>query len=175
MNMYQPHRDHNFRVIEGSQEYVQRMRRTILPHWPEELLAEWFYRHADNIDKYAFLHYESLRFKNELWPNDRIPGKEAFDDEQFCNNFMNVSERAKNPHDWLAVYMLREGTWNTPIVLLDNHSGGKKFPNGKPLKYPYHLLEGHRRLSFLVGLKEIAKSNPVHKVWVVSASCRAST
>jgi GNAT superfamily N-acetyltransferase len=94
--------------------------------------------------------------------------REAFHSERFCDDYSSVKERAKDPRDWLAVYMMDNGTWNTPIVLLDNSSGKQRFPNGVSMKSPYHLLEGHRRLSFLVGLKKLHKAKPKHKVWVVS-------
>ncbi|HEY9852080.1 MAG TPA: hypothetical protein V6D28_21580 [Leptolyngbyaceae cyanobacterium] len=164
---YQPFRDEDLRVVEEESDYVNRMHSTSLSNWPEELLKEWLYRHADHIEKYAFLEFEKFQFTQEVWLLNQIPGREAFDDEQFCDNFRNVRERAENPHDWLAQYMLREGTWNTPVILLNSPLGQYQFPSGKLLKHPYHLLEGHRRLSFLNGLIGLDKAAPEHKVWLV--------
>lgn len=165
---YQPYRDEHGWVTEAPFEYARRMKLTVLPNWPEEVLIEWLHRHADFIDKYAFLRFETFSFSREPWPLEYIPGRQAFADERFCDSFSNIEERAKNPYDWLAIYMLREGTWNTPIVFLQNKLGQFRFPYGLPLKHPYHLLEGHRRLSFLNGLRRIGKALPIHDVWVVT-------
>jgi hypothetical protein len=163
---YQPHRDIDLRVTEPALEYVSRMQESLLPHWPAEVLREWLHRHADFIEDYAFLGCEKFRFTKVTWELQRIPGREAFRDESFCDNFQNLEARATdNVHDWLAHYMLREGTWNTPIVLLDN-------PNPLPewktrgVKTPYHLLEGHRRLSFLQGLRRLKRAFPEHQIWI---------
>lgn len=163
---FQPIRDNNLNVIEGDKDYVMRMKSTILPSVPEEILIEWFHRHADCLEKYAFLEFETLMFSKETWFLEEIPSREAFDDETFCDSFSNVEKRAEYKYDWLAKYMLETGTWNTPIVLLENKDGNFKFPYGEPLKIPYHLLEGHRRLSFLVGLKRIGIALPSHEVWI---------
>lgn len=163
---YQPLRDEDWRVVEEPSDYIHRMRQT-LPNWPEELLEEWLYRHACCMEDYAFLNFEKFEFTLETWSLARIPGREAFKDESFCDSFQNIEERAqKNRHDWLAHYMLREGTWNTPIALLNN-PGQYHFPTGEPLKYPYHLLEGHRRLSFLNSLRSLNKALLQHQVWIV--------
>ena len=170
---YQPARDERGWVIETEAAYAHRMRSTVLPDWPEEVLIEWLHRHADDIDEYAFLDIKTFLFSREMWPLARLPGGEAFDDDGFCEAFSDVEERAQtNPNDWLALYMCDHGTWNTPIVLLDNHKGGLFFPDdGRPLRSPLHLLEGHRRLSFLNGLRQRGKAVAEHAVWVVLRSC----
>jgi hypothetical protein len=83
---------------------------------------------------------------------------------RFCDSFQDVEIRAReNAYDWLAHYMLREGTWNTPIVLFNNEANQQS-----SLRTPFHLLEGHRRLSFLQGLIRLKKTLPRHTVWIVS-------
>jgi hypothetical protein len=159
---YQPHRDADGRVIEPASEYVLRMQNTFLRDWPAEVLREWLHRHADFMEDYAFLGFEKLHFEKVEWKLNQLPGREAFRDETFCDNFQNIEMRAAdNQHDWLAHFMLKEGTWNTPIILLENSSSKQE------LKAPYHLLEGHRRLSFLQGLKRLGKANPAHSLWIV--------
>lgn len=159
---YHPGRDLHWRVIEDEASYIRRMRERPLANWPEELLKEWLYRHADQMEDYAFLGFENLRFSLETWNLDRIPAREVFREERFCDSFQDVEDRARdNPYDWLAHYMLKEGTWNTPIVLFENHSAREI-----GLKSPFHLLEGHRRLSFLQGLKRLSKARPDHQIWV---------
>ena len=133
---YQPIRDDDLRVIESEGNYVRRLSVTVLKSWPEEVLREWLFRHANSIEKYTFLNYKRFRFNKCIWNLDKIPGKEVFDDEGFYKDFQDIIKRAKNPHDWLAHYMLKEGTWNTPIIILDNNSGRHRFPNGKEMKTP---------------------------------------
>jgi hypothetical protein len=169
---YQPLRGEHWRIAEAEEDYIARMRTGPLPNWPTEPLKEWLYRHAQNMEDYAFLGFEEFEFELETWDVDRFPGREAFRAEGFCDSFQNVEERAAaNEHDWLAHYMIREHTWNTPIILLDNHST-PGFLQETRLKTPYHLLEGHRRLSFLHGLKRLDLARPQHSVWVVRRAAR---
>jgi len=164
---YQPHQDANGRVIEPPSEYVSRMQSGPLRHWPGEVLREWLHRHPNNMEDYAFFGFEKFRFRKEWWELARVPGKEAFRDERFLENFENVEQRAaENQHDWLAHYMLREGTWNTPIVLFDNPHPVRSWLK-KGIRTPYHLLEGHRRLSFLLGLKRLGIAQSRHALWIV--------
>jgi hypothetical protein len=158
--------DEHDSVIDDSHAYAQRMQSTLLPKWPTEVLIEWFHRHSDSLDKYSFLKYEHFNFYLDIWQLENIPDRRAFDDELVCDYFMNIEARAKD-NNWLANYMLHRGTWNTPIIILDNPDGQYKYPNGRLLKSPYHLLEGHCRLSFLNGLRRIDKALPQHRVWVV--------
>jgi hypothetical protein len=158
---YQPHRDGDWRVIEPSSEYVLRMQKTLLCHWPAEVLREWLHRHADFMEDYAFLGFENLHYEKVEWQLNQVPGREAFRDETCCDGFQNIEARAAdNQHDWLAHFMLKEGTWNTPIILLEN-----SIPT-EGMKAPYHLLEGHRRLSFLQGLKRLGTARPAHSLWI---------
>jgi hypothetical protein len=164
---FEPIHDEHDWVIEDSYAYAQRMQSTLLPKWPTEVLIEWFHRHAGSLEKYAFLKYEHFSFRRDTWYLEHIPDRRAFDDGSFCDSFMNIECRAEDQHDWLANYMLRQGTWNTPIILLDNPDSQYKCPSGRFLKSPYHLLEGHRRLSFLNGLRQIGKALPQHEIWLV--------
>lgn len=168
VSKYQPYRDAHGRVSEDPQVYALRMQISLLPNWPAEVLIEWLHRHADFIDTYAFLRFETFSFSRETWPLERIPDREAFADPGFCDSFSNIEERARYRYDWLAQYMMREGTWNTPIILLRNDQGRIRSHAGLRLKRPYHLLEGHRRLSFLNGLRRLGTAQPRHDVWVVT-------
>ena len=153
---------------EAPEDYVRRMH-PLLPHWPEEVLIEWLYRHGGGcIADYAPLRFERFRFRREEWPLEDVPGPEAFADPSFCENFSDIERRAAGPYDWLAQYMLEHGTWNTPIVLLDNHDGAACGKTWGVLRSPWHLMEGHRRLSLLNGLKELGKAAQRHSVYVVT-------
>lgn len=164
---FDPYRDASDWVSEDPYAYAARMQASLLPHWPTEVLIEWFHRHARHIDDYAFLQFESFRFSKHRWPLTRIPGSEAFADPNFCDGFINLEERAAYPHDWLAQYMLEKGTWNTPVVFLDTSTKPIIAPGRSALRHPLHLLEGHRRLSFLIALRRLGKALPEHDVWVV--------
>ena len=114
--------------------------------------------------------FENFSFKKELWALAKIPGRESFWDPKFCDNFRDIEYRIyKCPHkDWIAEYMYKNGTWNTPIVLLENIDGSIKFGDGERMKAPYHLLEGHKRLSYLNGLRDLSKALAEHEVWIVN-------
>ena len=167
LSQFEPERDSSGWVSEDPNVYAERMQKRFLPYWPTEVLVDWFYRHAGNIYKYAFLRFERFRFSKQKWPLDKIPGREAFDKLEFCDNFKDIKSRAENPHDWLAKYMLEHGTWNIPIIMLENNEHIIA-PNRAVLKRPYHLLEGHRRLSFLNGLRALNLAKDHHYLWIVT-------
>jgi hypothetical protein len=165
---YQPFVDDRGWVTEDVTAYIQRMQSGPLPNWPEEPLREWLHRyHGYDLENYADLNFERFRFSKEIWDTAQIPGREAFRIEKFCDSFQDIETRAaQNSYDWLAHFMLREGTWNTPVILLNNRPQLKS-ADGASLKTPYHLLEGHRRLSFLQGLKRLEKAKNKHEVLLV--------
>jgi hypothetical protein len=168
---YQPLLDERGCVAEDVRVYITRMQKSCLPNWPDEPLKEWLHRHGGHdLETYSSLDFGRFRFTKETWKLADIPGREAFREEDFCDTFQNVEVRAaENLHDWLAHFMLAQGTWNTPIIILDNWAA-QKFPDGEELRAPYQLLEGHRRLSFLQGLKRLNKALAQHSVWVVRLS-----
>lgn len=170
LDQFEPHRDSSGRPSEEPDRYALRMQQKLLPAWPAEVLIEWLYRHAGHLYDYAPLRFENFTFICESWSLEDIPGREAFADPKFCDDFLDVEVRATNRHDWLAIYMQNHGTWNTPILLLDTPRPEITMPGGWPLRYPYHLLEGHRRLSFLNGLRNSGKAASKHDVWVVRLS-----
>lgn len=165
-SQYEPQKDGDGWVTEEVKTYVARMRATLLPHFPEELLVEWLYRHHDSLYTYASF-FESLRFERQTWKLQEIPGCEAFNDPKFCENFSRTfDDRVRNPKDWLARYMNQHGTWNTPIVLLENLRGEIPSIAWAAIRQPYHLLEGHRRLSFLIALRNQGSALEEHTIWI---------
>ena len=168
LKQFDPFRDSNGWVSEKADDYAARMQAELLPRWPKEVLIEWLHRHNIHADRYAFLGFENLSFRPEVRPLNEVPGREAFDAPGFYDDFVNVDLRAENPNDYLAQYMVEHGTWNTPVVLLENPDTLIKFPDGCPMKSPFHLLEGHRRLSFLDGLRQNGKAKPEHHVWIAT-------
>jgi hypothetical protein len=144
------------------------MRAMLLPGWPIEVLVEWLHRHAGERSPYDFLDFPTLTFDRQTWPLDRIPGREAFGDPGLFDFYLDVEAYQRKGKNWLADYMCEHGTWNTPIVLLDNSLAKIAYPVETPLRSPYHLLEGHRRLSFLNGLRAIGKAGETHAVWLAT-------
>lgn len=165
-SQYEPQKNADGRVIEAVENYVSRMHATHLPHFPEELLVEWLYRHHNSLYTYAFL-FESLRFERQTWKLKDIPGCEAFNDQRFCATFSRTFDyRVRDRFDWLARYMNQKGTWNTPVVLLENSRGDITAPAWVAIRQPYHLMEGHRWLSFLVALRNQGRALDEHAVWL---------
>ncbi|MFI5299741.1 MAG: hypothetical protein ACHREM_16770 [Polyangiales bacterium] len=163
---YMPH------AHEGAKAYAARLRSTLLPSWPEEVLIEWLHRHPNQIGHYSFLDFATFRFRLETWPRDAVPGGEAFGDPIYQRRWLDfgsnlLTERVKRRGDWLARYMCEHGTWNTPIVLLRNDCASAMRPDDTYLGSPFHLLEGHRRLSFLNKLRVENLAGASHQVWVV--------
>jgi len=172
-----PREDERTRAGDGGGSvaaYLSRVRR-ILPRWPEEVLREWLHRHPGD-HRYAFLDYRRFRFSKVTLSDEATPGAEAFYDGWRADFGSNLEERAAPldrrtglPLDFLAEEMLKRGTWPSPIVVLYNHGGGLHFPRKlEALKRPLHLLEGHRRLSFLIRLRELGRAAPTHELFIVT-------
>lgn len=71
-----------------------------------------------------------------------------------------------NSLDWLGNYMNSNGTWNNPIILLENSAGTILSHSGEALKAPFHLLEGHHRRAYLAALDRRGKALQRHEVWI---------
>jgi hypothetical protein len=165
---FDPFRDKHGFVIEPPESYAERIAK-MLPSWPQEVIIEWLHRHNSACSRYESLGFENFSFSKVLWPLNSIPDRSAFWDPKFCDNFKDIERRATQAAfpDWLAQYMLKNGTWNTPPIFLENEGNKTLIGAVTHLKSPFHLLEGHRRVSFLNGLREIGKANAEHYVWVV--------
>lgn len=164
---YLPKLNPNLDLDEEEEDYIERMR-SFAPSIPEEVAREWFFRHFECLDHYSFLDFSTLRFELQTWSVEQIPGREAFSDPKFCENFSDdFKERVKDPHNWLAHYMEQHGTWNTPIILLHNPDAKFRGNSCYLLRSPWHLLEGHNRLSFFQHLRNIGTTKAHHQVWAV--------
>jgi hypothetical protein len=161
-----PYEDKDCVIVETAQDYAGRMKNSALPNFPEEVLVEWFHRQPCVIEEYAFLDYETLQFERQTWATNALPGRGAFTAGSTFDQLIRVFELRLKNHNWLAEYMNDHGTWNTPIILIDNSSGSLRFPSGERLKKPYHLLEGHTRLSFFWALRNSGKLRSEHHVWI---------
>jgi len=165
---YEPLRDENLNVCESLEDYLIRLRSGVLPNFPEEVLTEWFYRHHDCLHTYSSLDYQTLRFEKQQWQVEHIPGKEVFREGSYGADFAYDFDLNLSQGNWLARYMNEHGTWNTPIILLANTQGTLVDCFGLELTRPYHLLEGHNRLEYLIVLRDRGKALAHHWVWLVS-------
>ena len=162
---FDPHRNTDERVIEEPLAYAARMQRSLLPHWPTDILVDWLHWHERHIYQYASLGFENLHFRLETWSLERIPGAEAFRDPNFIKDCGSIEAQIK-AGGWLVKYMVEHGTWKTPIILLDTRGVPKVATSKQPLRFPVHLLEGHHRLAFLNLLRDQPGTRPEHKVWI---------
>ena len=167
LEQFDPLRDTYGNVCEAADVYAARMQAGILSNWPTEVLKEWLHRHAGHIERYAPLKFERMRFRRESWPDQRVPGREAFLDPTFYEDCSDFLHRAQSRNGWLADYMATHGTWNTPIVLLESEER-LSIREDLLTRQPLHLLEGHNRLAYLEGLREQGRAASEHTVWIVN-------
>lgn len=165
---YRPLLDINDRLLENEQAYATRMAPK-LPHFPADVLGQWFYDHWMQIGDYSWLDYKALRFKQVHWTTEQVP-KDRFGHEellssrvQYFRNTTPLPERFSR----LLLYMERNGTWPRPIIVLDTQSELPERPAWLA-RGPYHLLEGHNRVAGLRYLMGRFAIQPSHAVWIAS-------
>lgn len=149
--------------------YVSRMQSLYLPNWPEEVLISWLWRHNNNglPDLFPKIDPTQLLFTKESWSTSKIPGKEVFHSLWPFEDVKNSLELYALEKDWLAEFMLKNGTWNIGVILLETENRIIKMSiTDEEMKRPYHLLEGHTRLSYLNRLIELGKSADKHDIWI---------
>ena len=158
---------------ESEEEYVTRIRATVLPNFPPNVLSQWLYRHREHA-LYGELDYGTFIFDEEpqTWATEDIPIENSGAFEAVKNYAAWYDTYAGTwVCEWLCKYMGEHGTWPEPIIFIDNRSGVvRRAEAGTGVGVPYHLLEGHRRLGFFLALKRRNALAPAHKVWVASKS-----
>ncbi|HFK2926150.1 TPA: hypothetical protein ACGY8I_003438 [Aeromonas hydrophila] len=160
----------NFRdesKTEALPDYLARVA-PLVPFIPDNVLSQWIYRHWRGFESnWSFIDLARHQFECESWPTARII-------EQTGSRHMEVVERwgemlKHNRYvrrSWLGEYMLSQGTWSEPIIVLAS-AAGSSYPDGHPLPQPYCLLEGHHRLAYLRSMAEDAQPlQAEHQVWV---------
>jgi hypothetical protein len=157
---------------ETSASYVKRMQENYLPDWPAEVLDSWLHYGGGLPDLFNTLDLTKLSFRKRIWLRDEIPREEVFGTNwPFKAEMQNIDNYFANPGTyWIADYMLEHGTWNTGIIFLENQNPEQQlrtgYGQGEVLKQPYHLLEGHNRLTILNRLIELGKAADEHEVWI---------
>ncbi len=136
-----------------------------IPNIPKNVAEHWIYRHYGH-SPYEHFPIDQLSFELQSWPIEQLYCV-SFGDSWGTINEDFSPEYCKDP---LFRIMLDKGTWPHPIIVLNNHNGIKNSCE-KPLSR-LHLIEGHRRLTYLRHIKSTAK--PIHDVWVMTVSLISS-
>lgn len=168
-----PSRIDRSEVKESFESYYSRWPKE-LENVPEDVVRHWIYYHNE-----CFLGFDGVYdlskwvFKKERFSNVRILDVLHYPDE--LKHMDSIGERflagVLAGYD-TADYMLKNGTFPCPIIVAHNageyrHHRGLE---GESMLEPYHLIEGHRRLSFLRAMikrnhKALKKE---HDVWLVT-------
>ncbi|TKJ83303.1 hypothetical protein PaeCFBP13512_23035 [Paenibacillus sp. CFBP13512] len=162
--------------VEDKELFIEYKKRIghLLPNFPECALENWIYRHHSDIDDYAFLDFQKMKFQEKSWSKDEIFNNIKSYESGMIDNLGYHIYESDDPN-WLQKYMLTHNTWNVPIIVFQNDSPlnipiiafEEDFPDmGKP----YHLLEGHLRLNYFREMyrKEKERLNDNHKLWLVT-------
>lgn len=139
----------------------------LLPHFPPDVLVQWFYDHWGQIDGYSWLDYRRLRFREEHWPTAAIPFSTENGDTAYEGYARYFRGQRDSPRmNRLAEYIASAGTWPVAPIFLWNGSGEYVFPNGYRCVRPYHLLEGSHRVAVMSVLKDERPLRDRHRVWI---------
>lgn len=156
---------------EPESDYLARVK-PLLPSFPADVLLQWFHRHGvDAHGSYDWLNYRALTFTQEIWSTDRVlkqvrswPDGDLLD--AFAKAFVVDPEIRAG---WLGSCMVDEGSWPVPPIVLRNPDGLCD-PAGTCLGQPFHLLEGHRRVSYFRAMASDPQWTlaPDHSLWLVT-------
>ncbi|UTV26844.1 hypothetical protein [Photobacterium atrarenae] len=142
-----------------------------LPHFPEEVLEQWIYRHWKGVlCHWGWLDFRAMSFSKQYWSTERILSQVS---SPYQDVVEKLARRMSNPlfqQSWLVQRMQSDGTWPVAPIIL--HCDGRFMTaEGRELNAPYHLLEGHHRLGYLTAMaaQEINVLRE-HALWVVKIS-----
>ena len=154
---------------EPDEEYLARLR-SHLPNFPDEVLTDWLLRHGRfALVYFGWLDYRQFRFTREEWQTSVILDLVISSNERDVDYWtQELREFPEVQQQCLGAFMINNGTWPSPPLVLDNTHGLRR-PSGQPLSR-YHLLEGHHRLAFLRGLAADQRWQPAptHLMWLVT-------
>jgi hypothetical protein len=148
---------------EERQHYV-RYAQHWLPHFPGDVLLEWFGRHGyDSLRGWAHLPLERLRFEDVSWTLDQLVRIQSIDAA-----FTAVGPETHGGYhlnrngDWLGEYIRQNGTWPAPIIVIDHDSPAKV--SGYEVPAGLVLVEGHKRLSRMLNVPVEMRAGREHRV-----------
>ncbi len=145
-----------------------------LNHIPKEVVETWIYRHWSDFKDWLPLQPESWGYELCEFTNEQIMeiGHVNNWPLQFRSWGRELLQGQHRKTTWLGKYMLEQGTTPTSIIVGKNF-GFFSHPiecGDQQMKEPYQLIEGHMRLSYLMGMISEGHSNLTekHKVWVAT-------
>lgn len=148
------------------------------PTVPEEVAREWLHRHWGH-SPYEWLKSADYRFERVTRPTEWLKDV-RYSLNKFSDDFGAVWERGKfltGEHlnlwggTWLTKYMLGNGDFPTPPILLDNrdrHLVDQMY--GDPDYFPprYIIVEGHNRFELGYYLSVLGQMKPQLDFYVMS-------
>lgn len=152
---------------ESLPDYLSRVR-PLVPRYPDCVLEQWLHRHWTCVrSQWAWLGLPGLQFREETWPVERINTLPYSNKKNIDGWTEQFKTDPRFQSSYLGKYMLENGTWPAPIIVILNELG-LKMPNGFPLSSPYDLLEGHHRLAYLRAMHEsgVASLQGTHDIWI---------
>ncbi|KLV04844.1 hypothetical protein ABT56_13385 [Photobacterium aquae] len=138
-----------------------------LPNFPDDVLEQWVYRHWKGVlCNWGWLDFQSMRFELEQWETEKIQSLIKTPHQEVVDKLSSRMSNALFQRSWLVQDMQKHGTWPVaPIVL--HYERDIDVMQGKVMKAPYNLLEGHHRLAYLLRLAEQdADLASTHSVWI---------
>jgi hypothetical protein len=154
---------------EADDEYQRRLEE-LLPNFPAQVIKDWIVRHGRSaFREHGWLDYRRFRFEQAQRPVIFFRNAVLTSNEPAVASWALAIRVNKGFQESdLGSYMLENGTWPVPPVILAN-SSGLKHPQGEGLGR-HHLLEGHHRLAYLKGF---ATPPPIptqerHSLWRVT-------
>ncbi|HQS15463.1 hypothetical protein [Reyranella sp.] len=144
------------------------------PTVPEAVARYWLHEHWRH-SPYSHLKSRDYRFSLAEWPAAdlwKVHSRWC----NFCPDNLECAEHGaylttlvEKPYAYrTAIYMLANGDFPTPIIVLDNRDGHairEKFWESVPRGWG--LIEGHRRFNLALHLQRTGHLKPAVKVWVM--------
>ncbi len=156
----------------------------MLPEWPQCVLRQWLYENDRSpnyelsLDTFRRMSFTKTTVALKKLPDCsamRHTGFQKIADGRYSEAHGCAAREAATKWPRMRGYSRSDlsdfvylyGTWPAPIILADNTNGTKCFLGGESLKAPFHVLEGHHRLAWLLAMKNQGRAKPHHDVWIV--------
>jgi hypothetical protein len=162
--------------VEPFSDYLRRWPAE-LKAFPANLIETWVYRHWDQFrDEWMPQRALEWKYESRFFSNDEVMKIAHFANELSIMDYWGdqlFSCRIRR-ETWLAAFMLRHGTTPEPILVLDADTKVRhhKAFEGEVILKPFHIIEGHKRLSYLRGM--IRHNHPLlkkqHVIWYATAN-----
>jgi hypothetical protein len=147
------------------------------PNVPDDVAQYWLHEHWRH-SPYGYLRSRDYRFELEEWDAQRL-----WDIRSRWCDFVSTNTDCVEHGEYLltlachpycystALYMIANGEFPTPIIVLDNRDGHLGVSNvtepWEVLPSELILIEGHRRFNLALHLQRIGKLRPIIKIWIM--------